>query len=205
MLYVGPLHCEQSLLSFDASRISRQTTVRSHNAMAGNDERYGIMPYSTADGLRGHRRTPLPLCHLLRNLTVRHGASIWNGQQDVPYHRAERGIPHAHRRREIRRLSVEIRIQPTDASVENRQRTLLIILRKRASEMLLSIKPKACELRPVAGQRDTSQRRRIAVYVHQYLRTFPGWTSLQRAVRSPRIPLQTGASYSFQCSSSSAG
>lgn len=161
--------------------------------MAGNNERYGIMPYSTADGLGGHRRTSLPLCHLLRDLTVRHGASIWNGQQDVPYHRAERGIPHVHRRYEIRCLSVEIRIQPTDASFENRQRMLLIILRKRASEMLLSIKPKACELRPVAGQRDTSQRRHIAVYVHQHLRTFsPAWTALQRAVRSPRIPADRG-------------
>ena len=76
--HVSVLQLQKLHLFINTSGISRKAAVRADDPVAGNDDRYRIVPHRTADGLRGHSGKLLFFCEFARDLAVGCGLSVGN-------------------------------------------------------------------------------------------------------------------------------
>ena len=134
---------QQLCLSIQPAGVSGQAAVRAQYAVAGYDEGDPIASHRAAHGLRGHPGKPPLRRQTCCQLSVGHGLSVGDLQEQRPHRLLERGTGGMQRRPEVRLSAGKVDVQPALGRRENRRLPPDMSRWKSLGKVLPSVKPEA--------------------------------------------------------------
>ena len=149
---------EQSLFSVEAARIAGEGASRAKNAMAGDDERDGVMADGVSNCLGRHSGNPLLPGEGGGDFPIGHGHSKGDVEHDVPDGLPEGGRSQTQAGSEARIPAAEIHVEPFHGLAEDRDESLLMACVKRVRKMPLAVEPQPDKGLAVGRQRDAAKR-----------------------------------------------
>lgn len=159
MTHVHFFYFQQLDFLINTRCIPRQTAVAAHHAVAGNNDADGVMSHRTPYGLCRHGLESALACDFLGNVTVCHGAAVWNAKQYFPNRFSEPGTFHLQGRQKVGLAAVEIKVEPLSGLFENGKILFLAIAMQRGGMVFLRVEPQTDEVFPVAVKREVSKGR----------------------------------------------
>ncbi len=142
---------EQPFLAVEAGGVAGQAAVGTDDAVAGNDERDGVVAHGAADCLGGHPAAAAAGGQPGGNRAVSHRGSVRDLLKNLPDRQPERRPLQGQRRRKIGHISPEIAFEPATSLVKDRKPAHRRISgRGRGWGELLPFEPKPGERLPIA-------------------------------------------------------
>ena len=150
---------EQPVLALEAGGIAGQAAVGADDAVAGYDERNGVVAHGAADCLGGHPAAAAVSGQPGGNRPIAHRGAIGDLAQDRPDSLTERRSLRGQRRHEVGHLPVEIAFEPSTGLFKYRKPMHRRIHAGRNGSVSLTLEPKRGERFPVARHPHPAQWR----------------------------------------------